>query len=190
MKYNDEDIETYLQDYFQSNKEAIKERLAFLLEHYDEEDQIIPPDVWFCFEEARHTFMMGDFVACIIMCAVTIERHLAKLLEMPYYAPTDERSALTATGEKLIKTARVKRIIDGDLETKLLELNKLRNDFVHGIESQHAHARPQTNDPIKRAFMWTEESVFTTEIENNARKAIRTLFEASKKLHYSRLNYY
>ena len=46
MKCGDEDIEAYLQDYFQSNKEAIKERLAFLLELYDEEDQLIPPD--FC----------------------------------------------------------------------------------------------------------------------------------------------
>ena len=189
MQYNYEDIETYLQDYFQSNKEAIKERLVFLLELYDDEDQLIPPDVWFCFEEARHTFLMGDFVSCIIMCAVTIERYLAKLLEMPYYAPTDEKSAITATGEKLIKTARAKGIIDDELETKLLELNKQRNDFVHGIDSQ-VHARPQINDPVKNAFMWTENSVFTAKIGNNAQKAVKTLFEARKKLHYSRLNYY
>jgi len=189
MKCGDEDIEAYSKDYFQSNKEAIKERLAFLLELYEEEDQLIPPDVLYCFEEARHTFMMDDFVACIILCAVTIERHLAKLLEMPYYSPTDERSALTATGEKLIKTAKAKRIIDGDLEKNLLELNKLRNDFVHGIDSQ-VHARPQTTDPIKHAFMWTEKTVLAAEIENSARKAVRTLFEARKKLHYSRLNYY
>jgi hypothetical protein len=176
-------------DYFQSKLEAIKERPALLLERYDEEDQLIPPDVWFCFEEARHTIMMGDFVACIIMCAVTVERHLAKLLEMPYYAPADERSALIETGEKLIKIAKAKRIIDGDLETKLLELNKLQNDFVHGIDS-HVHARPQTNDPIKNAFMWTEKSILDSEIEHNARKAVKTLFEARKRLHYSRLNYY
>jgi len=189
MPYSDSEIEKYLQDYFQSNKEAIKERLKFLTENYNEEDQLIPPDVWFCFEEARHTFFMGDYVACIIMCAVTIERHLAKLMELPFYAPTDEQSAMTSTGEKLIKTARTKNIIDEDLENKLLELNTMRNDFVHGIDSS-IHQRPQTNDPIKNAFMWTEQSIFNEEIENKAKQAIKTLFAARKKLHYSKLNYY
>jgi hypothetical protein len=38
--------------------------------------------------------------------------------------------------------------------------------------------------------MWTGKTVLAAEIENSARKAIRTLFEARRKLHYSRLKYY
>ncbi len=73
MPYSEKEIETYLNDYFQSNREAIKERLAFLLKFHEDEDRLIPPDVWYCFEEARHTFMMGDYVASMILCAVTVD---------------------------------------------------------------------------------------------------------------------
>lgn len=98
MQFTEKQIDEYLQEYFSSNSEAIKDRLRFLLELHEDEDRLIPPDVWHCFEEARHTFMMGDYVASMIMCAVTVERHLAKLLELPYYTPTDEESARAATG--------------------------------------------------------------------------------------------
>jgi hypothetical protein len=127
MQYTEKQIDEYLKAYFSSpacaymhadrNSEAIKpacalhadrDRLRFLLELHEDEDRLIPSDVWYCFEEARHTFMMGDFVASMIMCAVTVERHLAKLLEFPYYAPTDEKSAQTATGNRLINIAKIK----------------------------------------------------------------------------------
>jgi len=189
MKYTEEQIENYLREYIRSNKESIKKRLKFLLENYINEDQLISTDIWFFFEEARHSFMMGDYVASMIMCSATIERYLAKLLEEPYYAPTDEKSAIKSTGKRLIETARKKKIIDNDLKNKLLELNKMRNDFVHGIES-YVHTRPQIKDPIRNVFMWTNKDVFREEVENNAKKAIMILFEAMKKLHHSRLNYY
>ena len=190
MQYIEAQIDKYLADYIFSNREAIKSRLKFLLDSYDDEDQdyLSWPDVFYCFEEARHTFMMGDFVASIIMSAVTIERHLAKLLGLTFYNPVDEEMSLEGVGEKIIKSAKTKGIIDNDLKIKLLELNKLRSDFVHGINSS-VHKRPQNQDLIKNVFMWTEPS-YVQEIEENAKKAILILFEARKKLHYSRLNYY
>jgi len=189
MQYNEKQIDEYLQAYIRSNIDAIKDRLRFLLELHEDEDQLIPPDVWYCFEEARHTFMMGDYVASMIMCAVTVERHLAKLLELPYYAPTDENSALAATGRRLINTAKDKGIIDETLQEKLLELNRMRSDFVHGLDSS-VHTRPQAKDPMTNAFMWTEPAVVTAEIETRAKRALEILFETERKLHYSRLNYY
>lgn len=189
MPYSERDIETYLNDYFQSNREAIKERLAFLQELHEDEDRLIPPDVWYCFEEARHTFMMGDYVTSTIMCAVTVERHLAKLLELPCHLPTDEESALAATGKRLIDTAKDKGIIDESLQEKILDLNRMRSDFVHGLDSS-AHTRPQAKDPMTNAFMWTKRAVMTAEIEEKAKRALEILFEAERKLHYSRLNYY
>ena len=80
MQYTEKQIEQYLLDYLKVNKEGIKNRLRFLLENWKIEDQVISPDVYYCLEEAKHSFMMGDFVASIIMCAVTIERHLSRLL--------------------------------------------------------------------------------------------------------------
>ena len=56
--------------------------------------------------------MMGDYVASMIMCAITVERHLPKLLELPYYAPTDKESARAATGNRRINTAKDNGIID------------------------------------------------------------------------------
>ena len=61
MQYTEKQIDEYLLAYIRSNSDAIKERLRFLLELHEDEDRLIPPDVWYCFEEARHTFMMGDF---------------------------------------------------------------------------------------------------------------------------------
>lgn len=60
MKYTKSQIDEYFSDYIKANEQAIKSRLEFLLEHYTEQDQVISPDVCYCFEEARHTYMMGD----------------------------------------------------------------------------------------------------------------------------------
>ncbi|MFC1682892.1 hypothetical protein ACFL0G_01620 [Candidatus Zixiibacteriota bacterium] len=84
---------------------------------------------------------MGDYVASIVMCAITVERHLTKLLELPYHASTDETSAQTATEKRLIDTAKNRRIINEALQKKLLELNRMRSDFVHGLDSI-VHTRP------------------------------------------------
>jgi len=191
MQYTQAQIDQYWTDYVQSNEESIKERLCFLLDNYnpENEDYLSPPDVYYCFEEARHAFMVGDFVASIVMSAVTIERQLSRLLGLPYHNPVDEKISLEGVGEKIIKTAKEKGIIDEELKDKLLELNTLRNDFVHGIDSS-VHKRPQKQDSIKNAFMWTEPNVLQNEIEENAKKAIKILFEAREKLHYSKLRYY
>jgi hypothetical protein len=131
MKYTEEQIEQYFSDYIASNKDAIKSRLRFLLDIWEQQaDQLITPDVWYCFEEARHAFMMGDFVASIIMSSVTMERYLASLLGLPYFKPVDEKTSLEGVGEKVIKSAKEKDIIDDDLKKKLLKLNKMRSDLV------------------------------------------------------------
>lgn len=195
MHYTQAQIDQYWKDYIQSNEKELKERLRFLLDNYNPEnkDYLSSPDVYYCFEEARHAFMMGDFVASIIMCAVTIERQLAKLLDLPYRNPVDEETAKTKTGWKILEVAKNKQIIDQDLFEKLVTLFDLRNEFVHGISKENTTdkkgTRPQFKDSIKNAFVWTDPS-YAKEIEENAKKAIKILFEAHDKLHYSKLNYY
>lgn len=195
MHYTQAQIDQYWKDYIQSNEKELKERLRFLLDNYNPEnkDYLSSPDVYYCFEEARHAFMMGDFVASIIMCAITIERQLAKLLDLPYRNPVDEETAKTKTGWKILEAAKNKQIIDQDLFEKLVTLFDLRNEFVHGISKENTTdkkgTRPQFKDSIKNAFVWTDPS-YAKEIEENAKKAIKILFEAHDKLHYSKLNYY
>ncbi len=137
MKYTKTQIDEYFSDYIKANEQAIKSRLEFLLEHYTEQDQVISPDVYYCFKEARHTYMMGDFVACIIMCAVVLERRLAKLLEFPVYDPTDEKSALSETGYKILKPAFEKNIINQKMFKELEKLFELRNNYVHGVSKEN-----------------------------------------------------
>lgn len=193
MKYTKTQIDEYFNDYIKENEQAIKSRLEFLLEYYTEQDQVISPDVWYCFEEARHTYMMGDFVACIIMCTVVIERHLAKLLEFPYYKATDKNSALSETGYKILKPAFENNIINQKLFEELEKLFELRNNYVHGVSKENPKdkkgTRPQMKDPIKHAFVWTDHD-YGKELENDAQFAIKTLFRAWEELHYSKLNYY
>lgn len=188
MQYTEEQIEQYLSDYILANKKDIKKRLRFLIDNWKIEDQVTSPDVSYCLEEAKHAFRMGCFVASIIMSAVTIERHLARLLGLPFHAPVDEKTSLEGVGEKVIKSAKQKKIIDENLSKKLLLLNKMRNDFVHGINSEE-HKRPQKKDPIRNTFMWTYQPD-AKEIKKNAEKSIKILFEAMEKLHYTKLSYY
>jgi len=196
MQYTQAQIDQYWTDYVQSNEESIKERLRFLLDNYkpENEDYLSSPDVHYCFEEARHAFMVGDFVASIIMCAVTIERQLALLLGLPYHNPVDEDTAKTKTGWNILKSAKDNNIINQDLFEKLETLFTLRNEFVHGISKENPAdrkgTRPQAKDSIKNTFMWTEPNVLQNEIEENAKKAIKILFEAQEKLHYSKLSYF
>jgi len=150
MQYTQAQIDQYWADYMQNNEEAVKERLSFLLDNCnpENEDYLSPPDVHYCFEEASHAFMDGDFVASIIMCAVTIERQIARLLGLPYHNPVDEKISFAGVGKKFIKTAKEKGIIDEVLKDKLLELNTLRDDFVHRIDST-VHKRPQKQNSKK-----------------------------------------
>lgn len=193
MKYTKSQIDEYFSDYMKANEQAIKSRLEFLIKHYKEQDQVISPDVYYCFEEAKHTYMMGDFVACIIMCAVVIERRLAKLLEYPVYDPIDKNSAVSETGYKILKPAFENNIINNELFEELQKLFELRNNYVHGVSKENPKdkkgTRPQMKDPIKHAFVWTDQD-YGKELEDDAQFAIKTLFRVWEELHYSKLNYY
>ena len=193
MKYTKSQIDEYFSDYMKANEQAIKSRLEFLIKHYKEQDQVISPDVYYCFEEAKHTYMMGDFVACIIMCAVVIERRLAKLLEYPVYDPIDKNSAVSETGYKILKPAFKNNIINQELFRELEKLFELRNNYVHGVSKENPKnkkgTRPQMKDPIKHAFVWTDQD-YGKELEDDAQFAIKTLFRVWEELHYSKLNYY
>ena len=192
MKYTKQQIDEYFREYITENEEEIKSRLEFLLKNYKEQDQVVSPDVSYCFEEVRHTYMMGDFVACIIMCAVVIERRLAKLLEFPYYDPTDEKTATHDTGYKILQSALENNVINQDLFDELKKIFELRNNYVHGVSKENLNnkkgTRPQIKDPIKHVFVWTQN--YGKEIEKDAQMAIKVLFRVWNELHYSKLDYY
>jgi hypothetical protein len=192
MSYNKQQIDEYFRDYMQANEEEIKSRLEFLLDNFATQDQLLSADVLYCFEEARHTYMMGDFVACIIMCAVVIERRLANLLEFPYPRPTDQKTALNDTGYKVLESALKNSIINQNLFDDLEKLFELRNNYVHGVSKENPKdkkgTRPQMKDPIKHNFVWTEN--YGKELEKDAQIAIKILFKAWDSLHYSKLDYY
>lgn len=185
MDYSEKEIDDYLQDYFSRNKEGIKVRIRFLLDNYVKQDYLFTPDSWFCFEETRHSFMMGDFVASIIMSAVTIERYLVFLLKTPFYL-NDLDQASGDTLKKLTSQAFEKGFFDDQLKEKILQLVKNRDDFVHGVDSS-THTRPQIKDPILNSLMWTNSEFMKDEIEEKAKYGILTLFEFIDKLHYSKL---
>ena len=189
MKYTEEQIENLINDQFIQNKNEIKRRLRFLLDNYTEQDQVISPDVWYCFEEARHSFMIGNYISSIIMSAVTIERYIAKLLEMPYVAPVAQEEAHTCNGIKLINKAFDVGILNDEIKIKLEFLNQLRDDYVHGIDST-IHKRPQFKDPKCYIPIFLEQDNNCDLIENNAKKAILILFQTMDSLHYTKLNYF
>ena len=56
MQYTEKQVDEFLQAYFRSNSDAIKDYLRFLMELHEDEDRIILPDIWYCFEATRHKY--------------------------------------------------------------------------------------------------------------------------------------
>jgi hypothetical protein len=172
-----------LQDYFKRNFDAICRRLKFLDKKAEDlSDFISPLDIIFCFEEAKHCFMMGDFTASIAMCAITIERWLAHILELPYYAPVDEESSEKDTLGKLNKKAYDIQMINRKTYNEVLLLKNLRTEHFHGIDPQ-THKRPKNK---KRHLKFSIENpqelgADISSLEKDAKKAIGILFNFYRK---------
>lgn len=178
----------YLNIYWDSNKDSIIDRLTFLIKEFDGlPDYLGPADIWYYFEEARHTFMMGDFIASIILSACTIELWMSNLLEIPFYSP---RGSVIEIHEysfkKLVDCCANKRLIDNDEKRSLYILNKLRTFYVHGkdIDNKFVYKR----ESKKRVKFWNSKLLANywriKSVENDAKKSIKILFKFYRNHNY------
>ncbi len=161
-------------------KDCIK-RLEFLVENFNDSiDFIGPVDVWFCFEEARHSFMVGNFVATIVMCSITIERWLSFLLSIPFYdysgKEKQQKISDKETLGKLNKYVHKIGLINDSLFGSIERLNELRTNFVHGIDHK-THSRPQQGKMSKFTIMEPSNlGLNVTSLQQDAEEAILILF--------------
>lgn len=186
---NEEVIRDRVKNYFENDLEDTVERLSFLLENFDDSVSFIGPhDVWFCFDEARHSFMVGNFVASISMCAITIERWLAFLLSIPFYDYPDrekqkERSDKDTLG-KLNKYAHKIGLLNDSLYESITRLNHLRTNFIHGIDPA-THKRPQEEHFTKFSINNPKYYGFVGRpLQKDAEEAIEIMFDFYKEHQY------
>ncbi len=179
----------YLDIYWKTNKEYIEDRLIFLLKEFESTpDYAGPADIWYYFEEARHTFMMGDFVSSIILSACTIELWMAHLLKIPYYQP---RGSVWESDEgtytKLLDSCLSRNIIAKDEYKHLRKLNELRTFYVHGKDISESLGNKR--ESRKKSKFWGSPMLIdyygVKPIERDARYPIRILFQFYKNHHYS-----
>lgn len=181
-------VENYLKVYWNSNKNNIIERLNFLLKEFENmPDYVGPTDIWYYFEEARHTFMMGDFIASIIVSASTIELWMSWLLKIPFYTPRGKSIEFDEfTFGRLLKTCISKKIINKQEESNLKKLNNLRTFYVHGkdVLEKPGYKRESKS---KSKFWGSEilQNYYNVDsIEKDAKDAIKILFEFYRNHHY------
>jgi len=180
----------YLDDYWVANKDNITPRLVFLLQKYENmPDYAGPSDIYYYFEEARHTFMMGDFVASIIMCACTIELWMSHLLKIPYYQPRGTANEFDEkTFEKLLDCCVAKGFISTDENKKLKKLMNMRTFYVHGKDvSKEKGCKRESKEKSK---FWSSPELQrhygVKSIGQDAQEAIEILFSFYKEHHYSK----
>jgi len=182
--------ENYLDAYWRVNKKDIKRRLVFLLGEFEGmPDYAGPADIWYYFEEARHTFMMGDFIGSIILSVCAIELWMAYLLRIPYY---QSRGTIEEFDEftfgKLVKSCVSKKIISDREEKALVKLNNLRTFYVHGKDVfEDSGNKRESKEKSKFWGSKILQSHFRVKsIEQDAQYAIRTLFYFYRNHHYSK----
>lgn len=144
------------------------ERLMFLLKQWKEGmDFFVSATAFVYFEEARHTFLNGDFTACIAMSAMALEEFLRSIYRQ---AGKDDIAKGRRFGfGSLIEEARKDKLINEQEYSDLKKLNTLRVRYIH------------PKDWEVSVDLWPQLEDQLIGVEKDAQKALRILFRFVKR---------
>lgn len=94
----------------------------------------MPLETGLVFEEAKASFVYGNFVAVVVLTAAFIEHWLVSSLEAHGYHKEASRGVAAA-----INCARRNDLVDPITLDKADHLRLIRNPFVHVRELNHEH---------------------------------------------------
>ncbi|HWR73125.1 MAG TPA: hypothetical protein VN604_08135 [Nitrospirota bacterium] len=95
---------------------------------------MMPMETFYVFEEAKASYVYGNFVAAIILAASFVEHWFAAGLGMRGYEKEASRGLAAS-----IKVAREKNLVDPALLNMVDRLRLIRNPFVHLKPFEHKH---------------------------------------------------
>lgn len=132
---------------------------------------VMPIDMGFCmsletyhvFEEAKASFVYGNFVASIVLAAAFVEHWIVANLDGLGYGREGSRGLSSA-----IKTARKANLVHQMLLDRVERLRLIRNPFVHLKAIDHEHN-------LDRRFL--KQRVPPSELlEEDAKQALTTMY--------------
>lgn len=150
-------------------------RLMFLLNEWEKGvDFFVSATASVYFEEARHTFLNGDFTSCIVMSAMALEEFLRSIYREAGKNDV-ARSKIIGFG-RLIEQARKDNLINENEYSDLKRLNNLRVRYVHPKDwDVAADLWPQYDDKLTGDEEGAQK-VLRLFVEEDAQKALRYLF--------------
>jgi len=99
---------------------------------------VMPPESFYVFEEARLTFINGEFVATLLLANAFLEQWLGNVLASKGYMKETNRGLSTIL-QCMAKTG----LLHPFFANKVDRLRKIRNPFVHLKSFNHEHRLTQ-----------------------------------------------
>jgi hypothetical protein len=124
---------------------------------------MMPMETFYVFEEAKASYVYGNFVASIILAASFVEHWFAAGLSMRGYEKEASRGLAAS-----IKVARAKNLVNSTLLNKVDRLRLIRNPFVHLKPFEHEHTIGQRS--LKQRIHPE------TKLESDAQEALITMY--------------
>lgn len=124
----------------------------------------MPLETSLVFEEAKASFIYGNFVASMVLAAAFIEHWFIASLDTRGYHKEASQGLATA-----IECARHNHLVDPIILDKADQLRLIRNPFVHLKEIDHPHG-------IHRRMAKTKTFDLPALLENDAREALLAMY--------------
>jgi len=121
------------------------------------------PETFYLFEEAKSSFVYGNFVAVIVLAASFIEHWFAARLGACGYEK-EASQCLSAS----IKVARANNLVNSMLLNKIDKLRVIRNPFVHLKSFDHEHRVDQRS--------WKQRLHPEALLESDAKEALIAMY--------------
>jgi hypothetical protein len=125
---------------------------------------MMPLETGLVFEEAKASFVYGNFVAVIVLAAAFIEHWFFASLEARGYHKEASQGLAAA-----INCARRNNLVDSIILDKADRLREIRNPFVHLKEFDHKHG-------ISQRMAKTRNFDITALLENDAKEALIAMY--------------
>jgi hypothetical protein len=141
------------------------EGLAELLQAFRTDEQVWPSlEAWYYFEEARSCWLGGAFIACLVMCRLTLEELLRAPLAMASSETEQFKLALRGKFEELIDDAEKHGWCTPEEALELHWVRRQANSYIHtkplGGRSRSENAK-QVREHVRR---WSQLDPGTGEI--------------------------
>jgi len=172
------DLEAWLQSEDEATRQYRVERLKLLVEEFDSDADCMAFHGGVLskryFEEARWSWVNGQFIACTLICQCFVEVSL--------------RSLLAARGQSVGCTDQwLERAGMHDLTEKAQEVGLLMDDDVKALKrlrknrTQYVHARPAFSKGHFMRRVLSTNQVPEEACEQDAREAVKLIFQIARR---------